>query len=85
MDVGIRDAKNNLSKLVEAVLDGEEVFLTNRGARVAQLVRTPKATPRGRGRGSWKGKIHLYPGWDSRGEDKRIEGMFEALREADSD
>lgn len=30
MEVGIRNAKNNLSRLVEAVLDGEEVFLTNR-------------------------------------------------------
>jgi antitoxin (DNA-binding transcriptional repressor) of toxin-antitoxin stability system len=69
MEVGIRDARNNLSKLVEAVLDGEEVFLTNRGARVVQLVRTPKATPQGRGRGSWKGKIHPDAAWDSRDED----------------
>ncbi len=80
MEVGIRSAKNNLSKLVEAVLEGEEVFLTNRGARVAQLVRTPQATQKGRGRGAWKGKINLYPGWDSREEDKRIEDMFEALQ-----
>jgi antitoxin (DNA-binding transcriptional repressor) of toxin-antitoxin stability system len=85
MEVGIRDAKNNLSKLVEAVLDGEEVFLTNRGARVVQLIRTPKATPRGRGRGSWKGKIHLYVGWDSWDEDKRIEEMFQTLHKADSE
>jgi antitoxin (DNA-binding transcriptional repressor) of toxin-antitoxin stability system len=85
MEFGIRDAKNNLSKLVEAVLDGEEVFLTNRGQRVVQLVRTPKAIPQGRGRGSWKGKVHLYAGWDSREEDKRIEEMFDALHEAGSE
>jgi antitoxin (DNA-binding transcriptional repressor) of toxin-antitoxin stability system len=82
MEVGIRDAKNNLSKLVEAVLEGEEVFLTNRGARVVQLVRTPESIPQGRGRGSWKGKINLYPGWDSPDEDKKIEKMFEALHGA---
>ncbi len=82
MEVGIRDAKTKLSKLVEAVLDGQEVFLTNRGARVVQLVRTPKAPPQGRGRGAWKGKIHLYDGWDSRDEDKRIEEMFQTLHEA---
>jgi prevent-host-death family protein len=85
MEVGIRDAKNNLSKLVEAVLDGEEVFLTNRGARVVQLVPTPKASPQGRGRGSWKGKVHLYPGWDSRDEDKKIEEMFEVFHEVGSE
>src|ERR1035438_10429669 len=59
MEVGIRSAKNNLSKLVEAVLEGEEVFLTNRGARVAQLVPTTQATQKVRGRGAWKGKINL--------------------------
>jgi prevent-host-death family protein len=85
MEVGIRDAKNNLSKLVKAVLDGEEVFLTNRGARVVQLIRAPKAIPQGRRRGYWNGKVHLYAGWDSRDEDKRIEDMFETLREAGSE
>ena len=79
MEVGIRSAKNSLSKLVEAVQDGEEVFLTNRGVRVAQLVRAPKAVSKNRGRGCLKGKVNLYPGWDSPEEDKRIEDMFEDL------
>ncbi len=85
MEVGIRDAKNNLSKLVEAVLDGEEVFLTNRGERVVQLVPTPKPISPGRGRGLWKEKIHFYAGWDSRNEDTKIEEMFETLHEAGSE
>jgi prevent-host-death family protein len=79
MEVGIRHAKNSLSKLVEAVLDGEEVFLTNRGERVAQLVPAPKPAREGRGRGIWKDKVNLYPGWDSQDEDKKIERMFERL------
>jgi prevent-host-death family protein len=85
MEVGIREAKNKLSKLVEAARDGEAVFLTNRGARVAQLVPARRPPLSRRGRGTWKGKINLYPGWDSPEEDKKIEEMFEALREADSE
>jgi prevent-host-death family protein len=81
METGIREAKNNLSKLVQAVLDGEEVFLTNRGERVVQLVAAPKPKSANRGRGLWKGKLNLYPGWDSPEEDKKIEDMFEVLRE----
>jgi len=79
MEVGIREAKNNLSKLVEAVRDGEEVFLTNRGERVAKLVPARKPAPATRGRGIWKDKVNLYPGWDSPEEDKKIEEMFEDL------
>jgi len=79
MEVCIRDAKNNLSKLVEAVRDGEEVFLTNRGERVAQLVAARKPATKMRGRGFLKGKVNLYPGWDSPEEDKKIEDMFEDL------
>jgi antitoxin (DNA-binding transcriptional repressor) of toxin-antitoxin stability system len=37
LEVGIRQAKNNLSKLIDAVRNGEEVILTNRGERVAKL------------------------------------------------
>lgn len=79
MEVGIREAKNTLSKLVEAVLEGKEVFLTNRGERVAQLVAAPKPKDPRRGRGKWKGKVNLYPGWDSPEADKEIEEMFETL------
>ncbi len=85
MEVGIREAKNNLSKLVDAVRKGKEVFLTNRGERVAKIVPAPKPWIPGRGRGEWKGKVSLYPGWDSPEEDKKIEDMFEFLRQPDSD
>jgi len=76
METGIREAKNNLSKLVEAAMEGEEVFLTNRGRRVVQLVATPSQSP-GLGRGFLKHRAHLYPGWDSVDEDKKIEDAFE--------
>lgn len=79
MEVGIREARNSLSKLLEAVRGGEEVFLTNRGDRVAQLVPVKTKGVSLRGYGFLKGKINFYPGWDSPEEDKRIEKMFEDL------
>ena len=82
MEIGIKDAKSNLSKLVDAAMDGEEVFLTNRGARMIQLVPAPKADDPNRGRGAWKDKAVLYTGWDSREEDLRIQGLFESASAA---
>jgi prevent-host-death family protein len=79
METGIREAKNTLSKLVEAALEGQDVFLTNRGRRVVQLVATPPPSSSVQGRGFLKHRIHLYPGWDSLSEDKRIEEDFEAF------
>jgi prevent-host-death family protein len=81
METGIREAKNNLSKLVEAALEGQEVFLTNRGRRVARIVPAPPSPVPKNGRGFLKHKVNLYPGWDSPEEDKKIEDMFEFLRE----
>lgn len=83
METGIKDAKNNLSKLVQAAFDGEEVYLTKRGKRVAQLIPARDPARDRMGRGMWKGKVNLYPGWDSPEEDKKIEEMFEVLSETD--
>jgi prevent-host-death family protein len=85
METGIREAKNTLSKLVEAVIEGEEVFLTNRGRRVAQIVAAPAPALSAHGRGFLKDRIHLYPGWDSLAEDKKIEEAFQAMGEDDSE
>jgi prevent-host-death family protein len=81
MEVGIREAKNNLSKLVETVRRGEKVYLTNRGQRVAEIVTTPLRSDWRKAYGLLRGKVNLYPGWDSPEEDKRIEDMFEVLQE----
>lgn len=85
METGIREAKNTLSKLVEAVVEGEEVFLTNRGRRVAQIVSAHPRASSAHGRGFLKDRIRLYPGWDSLAEDKKIEDSFEAMGEDDSE
>lgn len=80
MEVGIREAKNSLSKLVAAVLEGEDVYLTSHGKRLVRLVAAPEPKYPNRGRGSLKDKINFYPGWDSRKADKEIEERFEVLR-----
>jgi prevent-host-death family protein len=81
VELGIKEAKNQLSKLVDSALRGEEVFLTNRGKRVVQLVAAAKPIDPNRGRGSLAHIINLYPGWDSPEADKEIEDQFEFLRE----
>jgi prevent-host-death family protein len=85
METGIREAKNNLSKLVEAAVEGQEVFLTNRGKRVARIIPAPPSPAPKNGRGMFKDKGNLYPGWDSIEEDKKIEDMFEFLHENNSE
>lgn len=82
METGIREAKTALSKLIEAVIEGEEVFLTKRGRRVAQIVAAPPPPTSTHGRGFLRDKIRLYPGWDSLAEDRKIEDAFEALSRA---
>ncbi len=43
---GIREARQNLSELIEAVRKGREVVITDRGRPVAKLVPAEKARPR---------------------------------------
>jgi prevent-host-death family protein len=79
MDIGVREAKSNLSKLVASVRKGEKIYLTNRGRRVAELV--PASTDRAwrRGYGMFEGKVNLYPGWDSPDADAPSLASFEVL------
>lgn len=64
MQVNILEAKNQLSKLVQAVLDGEDVVIAKNGTplvRMVKLADQPKTT----GFGAWKGLIALPDDWDS--------------------
>jgi len=61
----ITDAKASLSKLIEQVLQGEEVIIGKAGKPVARIV--PYAAdpaPRQLGAGSWKGKIWVADDFD---------------------
>ncbi len=75
MQVNMHDAKTHLSKLVQAVLDGEEVILARNGEAVVQIT---KYTPvkHKRKPGSLKGKIWLADDWDSPETNRIINEMM---------
>jgi len=45
MEVGIKEAKNNLSRFLKRVKAGEEIIITERGKPIARIVRENSATP----------------------------------------
>ena len=76
MIIGIKEAKNDLSKLIEAVTAGEEVLIAKRGQVIARLIAEVPATALSTGRGCLK-DVALPPGWDSRELDDEIAKSFE--------
>jgi prevent-host-death family protein len=66
----ISEAKASLSKLIEQVLNGEEVVIGKAGKPVAKLVPYQMETrPRLLGAGQWKGKIWMADDFDDLPED----------------
>jgi len=67
MEIGIKQAKTSLSKLVAQVQKGDRVFLTNHGKRVVELapVRARADRPPNRGLGMYK-DVKLPPGFGSK-------------------
>jgi prevent-host-death family protein len=61
----VSDAKTSLSKLIELVLQGEEVIIGKAGKPVAKLVPYDANTaPRQLGAGVWKGRIWVADDFD---------------------
>ena len=61
----ISEAKASLCKLVEQVLNGQEVIIGKAGKPVAKLVPyTQDTSPRQLGVGQWKGKIWIADDFD---------------------
>ena len=61
----ISDAKASLSKLIEQVMQGQEVVIGKAGKPVAKLVPYDVDTsPRELGAGNWKGKIWMADDFD---------------------
>jgi prevent-host-death family protein len=83
MDVGIKIAKSEFSRIIKIVMAGEKVVITSHGKPVARIVPEPvkKKDPK-RGAGYLKGIVNLPPGWDSPEADEEFENLFEAVREA---
>ena len=77
MQVNMLDAKNRLSRLVQAVLDGEEVILARNGDPVARITRY-RPTKAARNPGAFKGLIRMSPDWDSAETNREIAAQLEA-------
>jgi prevent-host-death family protein len=74
--VNVHEAKTQLSRLLQAVEEGEEIVIARNGTPVAKLV--PHAEERKpREPGSLKGKIWISPDFDAR--DEQIERDFGML------
>ena len=59
MEIGIHEAKTQLSKLIPAVLSGEEVIITKAGQPLVKLI--PVETRSGsRLLGTYKGKVKIH-------------------------
>ena len=81
MEVGIKQAKNDLSKLVIAAPQGQRVYLMNRGQRIAEIVPVrPKKEKNTRlpGYGMFKDELDFPDGWNS--QEARDRDEAELLR-----
>jgi len=66
----ISEAKATLSRLIEQVLNGQEVIIGKAGKPVAKLVPyTQDTSPRQLGAGQWKGKIWIADDFDDLPDD----------------
>jgi prevent-host-death family protein len=87
VEVGIKQAKNDLSRLVAAAQEGQQVFLLNHGKRVAEIVAVRSHKERKSplpGYGMFKDDLHLPPGWDSQEarerDEKEVLAVIEGLK-----
>ena len=73
----VHEAKTNLSKLLNAAAEGDEVIITRRGGNVTRFKLTPvvQAHKSGKLFGAHKGKIVFAPDYDQ--ADQEIVEMFE--------
>lgn len=62
--VNVREAKTQLSKLLDAVAEGEEVIISKAGKPAAKLVPVESLPPT-RKPGSLKGRIHMSDDFDA--------------------
>ena len=83
LEVGVREAKVGLSRLIKAALNGEQVVITNRGKALVRLTpEIPKTADRRASFGSWKDLLADLPdNWDSPQSKAEVTGLFEGLDE----
>ena len=67
--VNIHEAKTTLSKLIEAVQQGQEIIIGKAGKPVAKLVPYVEEKPKKRQLGGLEGQIWMAPDFDEIDED----------------
>lgn len=65
MQCNMREAKTQLSKLVQAALDGEDVVIANKGVPVVRLVMIGVQQGVARKPGAWAGLPKAEADWDA--------------------
>ena len=76
MEIGVEQAKIDLSKLIERVRAGEAVTITNKSEPVAKLVAVRAAKRREKAYGRWREQLRgLPPDWDSPAEKARLNAL----------
>jgi prevent-host-death family protein len=79
MTVGVRQAKTELTKLINAAMEGETIVITNHGKPLVRLVPEGPKASKNRGYGCLKGAFDLPENWDE--SDAEIEGLFEHIQD----
>ena len=82
MITNLRDAKSNLSHLVQLAADGEEIVITVRGRPTARLVGAVPQETQGSGREGWAAELTAAAEAARTGQRKATEQRFwDELRE----
>jgi prevent-host-death family protein len=68
LQVNVHEAKTNLSKLIQKVVDGEEVIIARGNQPIIKLVLIEKSKPKRR-LGTAKGKIKIFDDFNEPLED----------------
>jgi prevent-host-death family protein len=81
MTIGVRQAKTELTKLINAALEGETIVIANHGKPLVRLVPEGPKASKNRGYGCLKGAFDLPADWDSPEGDAEVEGLFEHVQD----
>jgi prevent-host-death family protein len=68
-EVGMHEAKTNLSKLVERVEGGEEIVITRRGEPAVRLVPERRGGGFASLAGAWRGRVRIADDFDELPDD----------------
>jgi prevent-host-death family protein len=83
MEVNVKAAQTQFSRLIKAVQDGETIFITSHGKRVAQIIPATSKDQMlpNKGFGIAKEMLKDLPDdWDSPAEKAKIRALFEGLK-----